>query len=668
MCGISGVLNYARRTPVEPATVQQMCTAMRQRGPDATGGLLRPAHGLGLGHVRLSIIDVAGGDQPISNEDGTVWTIFNGEIYNFQDLRRGLEERGHHFQTRTDTEVLVHLYEEKGENLVDDLLGDFAFAIWDDRDATLLLARDRLGVKPLYFSDYDGQLAFASTLPALLAGSIAPRQVDPLALLSYLTFRSVQAPLSIYGHMQKLLPGQVLTVRSGRVRMRRYWDLRFEPDYLRTQESFAEELDALVRDAVRRQMVADVPLGAFLSGGVDSSTVVRAMTDYSSGPVKTFSIGFRETKYDESPYYQLLARELGVEHHELIFEPHLLEDVEHIVEMFGEPCAIGSAFPLYYLAQLARQHVTVALSGDGPDEIFAGYDLRYRYFRTTRRAQQLLPRWLLLALRGVLQKTEAVRTTNRLGNTFRRMRAFCDLALLPPQQWQPFQTINHTPLTDPAAVMALPLAAEDTLPYLAAFESQPAGDDWLRPFLYADIGVVLPDEMFTKLDCMTMANSLEGRVPLCDHRIVELAGRIPNHMKYNGHRGKAVFRRAVEKHLPSAIMKRPKWGFNAPLDTWFRGELAPLARDVLTSAAFRQSGLFNQRVVDAILREHLASRQNYGSIIWGLVAFDIWYRLTGTTSGTTPQRTPATVTAFPPRMTGITWPTVTTTPAAAGGN
>ena len=328
---------------------------MRHRGPDASGQLFRPAFGLGLGSVRLSIIDIGGGDQPISNEDGTIWTVFNGEIYNFQDLRTQLQQRGHQFKTRADTEVLVHLYEEKRADLVDDLIGDFAFAIWDDRTGELLLARDRLGVKPLYYADHNGQLAFASTLPALLEGCAAPREIDPRALLSYLTFRCIQAPLSVYRHMRKLPPGHVLTARGHDVRTRQYWRLKLEPDESRPLESFSEELDALLNDAIRRQMVADVPLGAFLSGGLDSSAVVRAMTEFSSGPVKAFSIGFREHRYDESPYFKLLARELGIEHHQLVFEPHLLDDVQNIVQMFGEPCAITSGFPLYYLSKLARR-------------------------------------------------------------------------------------------------------------------------------------------------------------------------------------------------------------------------------------------------------------------------------------------------------------------------
>ena len=469
MCGIAGILDYARRAPVAPATMAAMRAAMAHRGPDAQGELFRPRWGLGLGHVRLSIIDLAGGDQPLSNEDGTVWTVFNGEIYNFRELRARLEAAGHVFRTRSDTEVLVHLYEEKGERLVDDLLGDFAFAIWDDRDGSLLLARDHLGVKPLYYCDYDGQFAFASTLPALLEGTAAPREVEPLALLSYLTFYVVQAPLTIYRAARKLPPGHVLTVRGGEVRLRAYWDLRMEPEDERSLDSFAEELEALVLDAVRRQMVADVPLGAFLSGGIDSSLVVRAMTECSAGPVKTFSIGYREPAYDESRFYRLLARELNVEHHELVFEPRLLEDVTHIVEMFGEPCAIGSAFPLYYLAKLARQHVTVALSGDGPDEIFAGYDLRYRYLQRMHRARRVLPRLALVGAGAALSTTHMLRTTGRIGNLLRQLRKFCETAALPPEQWQPHLAMNRTLRTSPAALMAEPVDPGRLLPYVRAF-------------------------------------------------------------------------------------------------------------------------------------------------------------------------------------------------------
>ncbi len=646
MCGIAGVLNYAQRTPVAPATVSRMCAAMRHRGPDASGQLFRPPFGLGLGSVRLSIIDIGGGDQPIGNEDGTIWTIFNGEIYNFQDLRTQLQQRGHQFKTRADTEVLVHLYEEKGADLVDDLIGDFAFAIWDDRTGELLLARDRLGVKPLYYADHNGQLAFASTLPALLEGCDAPREIDPRALLSYLTFRCIQAPLSVYRHMRKLPPGHVLTARGHDVRIRQYWRLKLEPDESRPLESFTEELDALLHDAIRRQMVADVPLGAFLSGGLDSSTIVRAMTEFSSGPVKAFSIGFREHRYDESRYYKLLARELGIEHHQLVFEPHLLDDVEHIVQMFGEPCAITSGFPLYYLSKLARQHVTVALSGDGPDEIFAGYELRYRYLQSARRAQHSLPRPILSLANRLAQLTRTVKTTGQLGNRLRRIRKFCELVRLAPEQWLPYLTVNHTPLTEPAALLGLALAPDDTLPYVTAFRQQPGGADWLLPFLYADITVVLPDEMFTKLDCMTMAHSLEGRVPLCDHRIAELAGRIPSHMKFDGYTGKLVFRRAVESRLPRAIATRPKWGFNVPVDMWFRTDLRALATDVLTSTSFRQSGLFNPDIVRMILEEHCAERQNYGSLIWALMVFEIWRRSFGSArSQSAPEAPPSSAVA-----------------------
>ncbi len=615
-----------RRSEASPATIAAMRAAMAHRGPDAQGEFFRPQWGLGLGHVRLSIIDLAGGDQPLSNEDGTVWTVFNGEFYNFKELRARLEAAGHVFRTRSDTEVLVHLYEEKGEHLVDDLLGDFAFAIWDDRDGSLLLARDHLGVKPLYYCDYDGQLAFASTLPALLEGTDAPREFEPLALLSYLTFYVVQAPLTIYRAARKLPPGHVLTVRGGQVRLRPYWDLRMEPDDSRALDSFAEELEALVLDAVRRQMVADVPLGAFLSGGVDSSLVVRAMTECSAGPVKTFSIGYREPAYDESHFYRLLAHELNVEHHELVFQPRLLEDVTHIVSMFGEPCAIGSAFPLYYLAKLARERVTVALSGDGPDEIFAGYDLRYRYLQRMHRARRVLPRLALVGAGAVLSTTRVLRTTGRVGNLLRQLRKFCETAALPPEHWQPHLTMNRTLRTSPAALMAESVDPGRVLPYVRAFVGQAGRGDWRRPFLYADTRVVLPDEMFTKLDCMTMANGLEGRVPLCDYRIAELAARMPNEYKFDGRVGKVVLRRIAARRLPAQILQRSKVGFRVPLNEWFRNELYPLACDLLLDSSFRSSGLFNARSVAELLRAHRSGHEKFGNVIWCLVAFELWRR------------------------------------------
>ncbi len=646
MCGISGIFNYQTREPVERERVARLCDAMAQRGPDARGTFFRDQHGVGLGHVRLSIIDLAGGDQPIANEDGTIWTIFNGEIYNYQELRERLTAKGHVFKTRTDTEVLVHLYEEKGERLVDDLLGDFAFAIWDDRDGSLLIARDRLGVKPLFYADYDGQLAFGSTLPTLLAGSRAPREYDPAALLSYLSFGMIQGPLSIYQHMRKLLPGHLLTVRGGRVTIRPYWEYQLRPDESSSEQQFVEELYALLNDAVKRQLMADVPLGAFLSGGVDSSAVVKLMTKHSTGVVKTFSIRFPESKYDESRFFRLLAQELGVEHHEYLFEPHLLQDVDHVVRMFGEPCAIASAFPLYSLSQLARQHVKVVLTGDGPDEIFAGYDLRYRYFEQMVKAQGLLPRPLIRMCSGVLNWPWPLRTTSRAGNTLRRARKFFETISLPREEWFPYLAAKGLTLESSPQALLRPLFAgaggaavgraaptAGLLPYVADFRRSAGGNgDWMRPFLYTDVKSLLPDEMFVKGDCMTMANGVEARVPLCDHRIVELAARMPSRMKYTRDGvGKAVLRKAMGDHLPKAIMQRPKMGFTVPLDEWFRGELYPLARDYLTDATFRQAGVFDPRIAERLIEDHRAARGNYGYPIWSLVAFEIWRRSIGRT-------------------------------------
>lgn len=625
MCGIGGVLNYATRAPVQSDMLAAMRDAMRQRGPDDSGEILRPACGLGLTHVRLSIIDLAGGHQPLCNEDGTVWTVFNGEIYNFAELRAELEAAGHTFRTHCDTEVLVHLYEEHGAQMPRRLLGDFAFAIWDERAHSLLLARDHMGVKPLYYADYGGSLTFASTLPALLAGTHAPREFDPVALQSYLTFSIIQAPHTVYRHVRKLLPGQALLLNQGKVRPFTYWDFSLELDARRSREDFVEALDGLVNDAVRRQMMADVPLGAFLSGGVDSSLVVQAMRAHSTGTVKTFSIGYREQSYDESPYFRRLAQEVGVEHHELTFESDRLEDVEEVVSQFGEPCALGSAFPLYHLSRLARQHVKVVLSGDGPDELFAGYDTRYQHFARIRRAAAV-PRRLLAGMAWLAGLTALSPTTGALGNGARRIRKLIDIARQDPEDWLPQMFFGGAPGMTAETLLLAPPGATGCLPIVERFRAQHNGDHWLQPFLYADIRVLLPDEMFTKVDCMTMAHSLEGRVPLSDYRIAELAARVPTAFKFDGRLGKQVYRDVAQRRLPAWVLARKKTGFRVPLNEWLRGPLYPLARELLTERAFSDSGLFNPGPVARLLELHRSAKEQLGNIIWRLMVFELWRR------------------------------------------
>lgn len=621
MCGICGMVNYRDGERLDRRLTLAMCAAMRHRGPDGVGYFDRPE--VQFGHVRLSIIDLGGGAQPMSNEDGTVHVVFNGEIYNYPQLRPQLLARGHALKTHCDTEVLVHLYEDHGANLVDHLLGDFAFALWDEKRKYLLLARDRLGVKPVYYVDMGGRLAFASEMCALAALPDLPREIDASAVSTYLAIHRIPAPRTIYRDVRKLLPGHRLEIENGRVRVSRYWDVRMAPDEGRSEAQYAEELRALMDDAVRGQLMSDVPLGVFLSGGVDSSAVTTSMVAQSAGTVRTFSIGFKEARYDESRYYKMLAARLGVEHHEFIFEPDLMDILPKLAYHFGEPCAIGSAIPLYYLSRLAREFVTVALSGDGGDEVWAGYNV-YNFANWVRLVDRAAGPIVASRWAGALLDRVQGPTTSRVGNFFRRLRKIRRLVMSPPSER--VGLIGSLPdfgdalLTQDAAGAAL-------IPeYVEAFQRADDGRDWLAPYLYADIKTLLPDEMFTKLDRMTMANRMEGRVPLVDYRLVELAARTPSRFKLKKGEVKAIFKRAVRDRLPEEVLNRPKVGFRVPLDEWFRGPLRSMAGDLLTGASFRQSGLFRVEAVDRLFDHHIRATGNHGSDILALVMFELWRR------------------------------------------
>ncbi len=620
MCGICGVVTNPASEPADPHVVVRMCQAMRHRGPDGQGFFHRPD--VHLGHVRLSIIDVATGQQPMANEDGRIHVVFNGEIYNYRDLRGPLEARGHVFRTHSDTEVLVHLYEEYGREMVQYLIGEFAFAIWDDNLHRLFVARDRLGVKPVFYAQLGARFLFASELTALMSSGCVPRRIDESVIRPYLLNRTIPAPRTIYLDVQKLLPGHWLDVRDGRVQDFCYWDLEFHADESRSEADFAEELRHLIDDSVRRQLMSEVPLGAFLSGGVDSTTVVTSMVRYSSTPVKTFSIGVRERGFDESPYYTLVARRLGVEHHEFVFEPDLIKTIPSLVYHFGEPCAIGSALPLYCLCQLARQHVTVALSGDGADEVFAGYNV-YNYAHWL----QILDSWagppLASAWPGRLLDNLRVSSASRFGNIIRRLRKINRLVALPASHRMAMMgnldALGRSLLATPRGPLVDPV-------YEAAFDRAARAGDWLTPYLYADIKTLLPDEMFTKLDRMSMAHSLEGRVPLVDYRLVELAARIPARMKLKRGQVKAILKQAMRERLPIEVLRRRKVGFRVPFSDWFRGPLRAMVLDHLTSASFRQCGFFDHAAVGRLLERHMSGLDQHGNEILALLKFDMWRR------------------------------------------
>ena len=612
MCGIAGIVSFEGR-PVMLAELRQMCAALAHRGPDDEGFYVAPSAGLAM--RRLSIIDLTTGRQPVSNEDGTVWAVFNGEIYNFQELRRELEARGHSFSTGTDTEVIVHLYEERGPRCVEALRGMFAFAVWDEREQSLLLARDRVGIKPLSYCQVGGRLAFASELKALLELPEVERVVNPTALGHVLAFLTTPQADSIVQGVHKLEPGMVLVASRQGVRLSRYWDLEWAPDYGRSEADFVEDLQARLEESVRLHMVSDVPLGAFLSGGIDSSAVVATMARLSPQPVKTFSIGFAEDDYNELEYARQVARAFGTEHHELVLQPDVLSVLEdlawHLDEPFGDP----SAIPTYMVSKLAADHVTVVLSGDGGDELFAGYD-RYRVEAKERRRDRIpaAARRTLGAL--ARHAPERMRGRNFLRHLaldgrdrYLDARAF----FRRDEQRELFQPDVFTLVSggDPWREMGAHLTEPDR--------------HWLSSLQHLDTRAYLPLDILAKVDRMSMAHSIEARVPLLDHKLMEFAATIPPALKLRQGTSKYIFKRALRGRLPASILERPKKGFSIPLGRWFRGGLREFAGDLLLSDRARQRGLFNATYVARLLQRHRAGRE-LDFQVWTLISFELWAR------------------------------------------
>jgi asparagine synthase (glutamine-hydrolysing) len=612
MCGIAGIASFDGR-PAELSEVQRMCAALTHRGPDDDGFYVAP--GVGMGMRRLSIIDLETGRQPVHNEDGTVWAVFNGEIYNFQELRSDLEKRGHSFYTGTDTEVIVHLYEERGPRCVEALRGMFAFAVWDEREQSLLVARDRIGIKPLYYCETGGRLAFASELKALLELPEVDRTLNWPALGHVFAFLTTPAADSIVQGVRKLEPGMVLTASRRGVRVSRYWELEWAPARGRGEDDLAEELRAQLEESVRLHLVSDVPVGAFLSGGVDSSAVVATMARRGTRPVKTFSIGFTEEDFDELKYARQVSRAFGTEHYELVLEPDVLSVLDdlawHLDEPFGDP----SAIPTYMVSKLASEHVTVVLSGDGGDEIFAGYD-RYRVEERERRRDRL---------------PAAVR---------RALGAFARRA---PEGMKGRNFLRHLALDGPARYLdALTffrrdeqreMFAGDVLPLVSAGDPwreaeaglARAGGHWLSALQHQDLNAYLPLDILTKVDRMSMAHSIEARVPLLDHKLIEFAATIPPELSLRNGAGKYLFKRALRGILPDPVLERPKQGFAVPLGRWFRGRLGEFVRELLLSETARRRGVVKPGYVEKLLKRNQGGR-DLDFQLWTLISFELWAR------------------------------------------
>jgi len=627
MCGITGVFHFDRDRPVDRPLLDRSTDVIAHRGPDGRGTYIDGS--LGLGHRRLAIIDTTdAASQPLSNEDETVWIVFNGEIYNFQSLKEELEKKGHRFRSRSDTETIVHLYEELGEKVVERLRGMFAFAIWDRKRQELFLARDRIGKKPLYYWTDGRTLRFGSEIKAILEDLSVPREPDLEALDHYLTLGYVPAPETAFKGVRKLPPGHTLTLgRDGVLRVRRYWELTMGPKRTDGLDRIEEEILETLDEATRLRMISDVPLGAFLSGGIDSSAVVASMQRASSTPVRTFAIGFEEKAWDESGYARLVAEHVKTDHAELFLKPDSLEAVERLAWHYGEPFADSSLLPTSAVSKLARSKVTVVLSGDGGDEVFCGYG-RYMAMRVEEKLEALpYPLRLLGYRRPVARLLELLgvgETTNLSDHLLHaRWRRYLPMVERYFTQIEVGSPEVKKRVMGADAVRAL--GGHDARLLLRERIEKSDGENWTEKCAHADFTTYLPDDICVKVDVASMAYGLETRAPLLDHVLVEKVARLPFALKVKGVTGKWILRRALRERLPETTLTRKKMGFGVPIEVWFRGGFSKLLEDVLLDKRSRERGVLDTAGVRGLIDEHKArGGQQYA--LFSLLMLEIWFR------------------------------------------
>lgn len=622
MCGISGIFEFDQARTVEREAVHRMNESLRHRGPDDEGIFVDL--GIGLGHRRLSIIDVAGGHQPICNEDGTIWVLLNGEIYNYPDLSRDLLAQGHRFTTRSDTEAIVHLYEEYGEECFAKLRGMFAIAIWDSGKRRLLLARDRIGKKPLYYYADRSRFIFGSELKAILAADGVPRTIDSLAVCDYFSLSYIPAPRTVYKNVRKLQPAHYLVVTNEGIREVPYWRLSFSKVQDRREEEWCELIREQLYEATRIRLMSEVPLGAFLSGGVDSSSIVAMMSQLMDRPVTTCSIGFSAQEFDESAFARQVASQFHSDHHEDVVEVEALDVIDKLAWHYDEPFADSSAVPTYYVSKMARRRVTVALGGDGGDENFAGYR-RYVFDRMENRMRGLVPAPVRRSVFGPLG-----RWYPGLAWAPRPLRAKATLQSLSRSPLEGyFNSISVFRPDEKAQLFTRDfqqqLADYDSLEVLRKHYDDADTADPLSRIQYVDIKTYLPDDILAKVDRASMAVSLELRAPILDHKFMELVASIPSDLKLRGRTGKYIFKKAMEPLLPRDILYRPKQGFAIPLDRWFRGELKDLAYDLVITN--NKDGILDRNYLSAIWKQHQAGRFDRSAYLWTVLMFRKWQQV-----------------------------------------
>ena len=626
MCGLVGIFDTRGQRPIDDGLLTRMNQTQFHRGPDEGGIHTEP--GVGLGHRRLSIIDLSSGHQPLFNEDGSVVVVYNGEIYNFQELSAELQAAGHVFNTHCDTEVIVHAWEEWGESCVERFRGMFAFALWDRNQRSLFLARDRLGIKPLYYAPLaDGQLIFASELKALLAHPKLPREMDPRAVEDYFAYGYVPEPKTILRHVFKLPPGYTLRVSMDKplAEPSQYWDVPFAPNGITREQEAQEELVRRLREAVDIRMIAEVPLGAFLSGGVDSSAVVAMMAGLSEDPVNTCSISFGDPKFNESEFAAKVARRFGTNHQVEQVDPEDFGLLDKLAQLYDEPFADSSAIPTYRVCQLARKKVTVALSGDGGDENLAGYR-RYRWHLYEEHMRSILPSAIRRPLFGILGRVYP--KADWAPKMFRAKATFEALARDAVEGYFHSVSVMSDLMRDRlfSDKFRQQLQGYSAIEVLREHAARAPTEHPLSRVQYLDMKTYLVGDILTKVDRASMAHSLEVRVPILDHKLVEWMSGLPAEMKLNGREGKYIFKKSLESHLPQDILYRPKMGFSVPLASWFRGPLRQRVQDALLGPVLADTGYFKHGMLKQIVEQHQSGMRDHSAAIWSLLMFEAFQR------------------------------------------
>ncbi|HEV8590703.1 MAG TPA: asparagine synthase (glutamine-hydrolyzing) [Pyrinomonadaceae bacterium] len=623
MCGIVGFVNKNGEA-ADREILERMNRAIVHRGPDDDGFYV--SENVGLAMRRLAIIDLAGGHQPIHNADKTKWIVFNGEIYNYQELRADLEKRGHRFYTNSDTEAIVHLYDEFGEGCLQHLRGMFAVAIWDERERSLFLARDRVGKKPILYSHQaNGDLIFGSEFQALLQHPAISRDVDHEAIDAYLSYLCVPAPMTAFKQIRKVEPGHWLKWKDGQIETQRYWLPDFSKKIEISEEDAIAETTRILRESTRLRMISEVPLGAFLSGGVESSTVVALMAQESEKPVKTFSIGFEEQDFSELKYAKRVAEHVGAEYHEFIVRPNALDVLPTLVEHYGEPYADSSAIPTYYVSRETRKHVTVALNGDGGDESFAGYE-RHAAMRIAEQYHRLPE-----MLRKIVVETPAnlIPTSELKRSRFRDVKRFLQAASMPKTEryFRWMSTFNRDAKRDLyTRKFTETVAEQNPSAYMDRWFAKANSSGILDATLLNDLMTYLPNDLLVKVDIASMANSLEARSPFLDHKVIEFAASLPEQMKMRRFETKSLLKKVAARLVPAEVIYRRKMGFGVPVGKWFRGEMKDFVRGVLLSEKALERGIAKREMLEQYVNEHTSGTRDHAFQIWTLLMLELWFQ------------------------------------------